>query len=116
MEIPLGDGKFQKVGFRSFDPVAQMFANSANFGQMLSMLQGSIYNNVSSSDPFSIENNNYGQLGMDALAYSIAFTFSIGENLSNSTMLAGAGKMIDDSRKIIKGSVINSTAIEILFL
>ena len=105
MEIPLGNGKFQKVGFRSFDPVAQMFANSANFGQMLSMLQGSIYNNVSSSDPFSIENNNYGQLGKDALAYSIAFTFAIGENLSNSTMLTGAGKMVDDVGKITRGTI-----------
>jgi len=105
IELPIGDGKYQKIGFHSFDPVAQMFANSANFGQMISMMQGSIYNNVNSSDPFNIENNNYGQLGMDALAYSIAFTFSIGENLSNSTMLAGAGKMTDDINQIVRGTV-----------
>ena len=104
IELPIGDGKYQKIGFHSFDPIAQMFANSANFGQMLSMMQGSIYNNVNLSDPFNIEDNNYGQLGMDALAYSVAFTFSIGENLSNSTMLAGAGKMMDDTRQIVRGT------------
>ena len=82
-----------------------MFAQSANFGQMLSMLQGSIYNNVSASDPFSIENNNYGQLGKDALAYSIAFTFAIGENISNSAMLTGAGKMVDDVGRITRGTM-----------
>ena len=105
IELPIGDGKFQKIGFRSFDPVAQMFANSANFGQLLSMLQGSIYNNVNFSDPFSIENNSYGQLGKDALAYAIAFTFAIGENLSNSTMLTGAGKMVDDVGQITRGTM-----------
>ena len=98
IELPLGDGKFQKISFRSFDPVAQMFANSANFGQMLSMMEGSLYNNV-----IGQEEQNYTQLSKDALAYLIAYTFSIGENLSNSTMLAGAGKLIDDSRSIIRG-------------
>ena len=33
----------------------------------------------------------------------LAFTFSIGENLSDSTMLAGAGKLTDDVRKISRG-------------
>ena len=98
IEVPIGDGKFQKISFRSFDPVAQMFANSANFGQMLTLLEGSLYNNV-----IGQEEENYTQLSKDALAYLIAYTFSIGENLSNSTMLAGAGKLIDDTRSIIRG-------------
>ena len=99
IELPLGDGKFQKISFRSFDPVAQMFANSANFGQMLSLMQGSIQNNL---DP---ENPEYAQLSNDMLHYMVGLTFSMGENLSNSTMLAGAGKMVNDSRKIINGTL-----------
>jgi hypothetical protein len=43
------------------------------------------------------------QLGKDSLAYLIAYSFSIGENLSNSTMLAGAGKLVDDVRSITRG-------------
>ena len=100
INLPLGDNKFQKVSFRGFDPVAQMFANSANFGQMLSMFQGSIYNNIDPDDPTK---NNYNQIAQDALAYAIAFTFSIGENLSDSTMLAGAGKLVDDTRQVVRG-------------
>ena len=42
INLPIGDNKYQKVSFRGFDPVAQMFANTANFGQMMSMMQGSI--------------------------------------------------------------------------
>jgi hypothetical protein len=102
IELPLGNGKYQKISFRSFDPVAQMFANSANFGQMLTLMEGSIMNNIDVNDP---ENRDYAQIAEDMLVYSIAFTYSVGENLSNSTMLAGAGKMIDDSRQIIKGSI-----------
>lgn len=98
IELPIGNGKTQKISFRSFDPVAQIFANSANFGQMLSLMQGSLYNNVLDADE-----NNYNQLTQDMLAFMIGYTFSIGENLSNSTMLAGAGQLIDDSRKIIRG-------------
>ena len=41
--------------------------------------------------------------GKDALYYSIAFSFALGENLANSTMLSGAGKLIDDARKIQSG-------------
>ena len=100
INIPLGDGKFQKVSFRGFDPVAQLFANSANMGQMLSMLEGSIYNNIDPDDPL---NSNKMQIAQDVAAYTIAFTFSIGENLSDSTMLAGAGKLTDDARKISRG-------------
>ena len=99
IEIPIGDGKFQKISFRSFDPVAQMFANSANAGQFISLMQGSIQNNLDPEDP------QYAQLANDLLHYSLALTFSIGENLSNSTMLAGAGKMVNDSRKIIRGTM-----------
>jgi len=98
IEIPIGDGEFQKISFRSFDPVAQIFANSANFGQLVTLMEGSLTNNVLDQD-----NPNYTQLGKDSLAYLIAYSFSIGENLSNSTMLAGAGKMIDDVRTITRG-------------
>jgi hypothetical protein len=97
IEIPIGDGKFQKISFRSFDPVAQMFANSANAGQFLSLMEGSIQNNLDPEDP------QYAQLANDMLHYSLALTFSIGENISNSTMLAGAGKMVNDTRKVIRG-------------
>ena len=99
IEIPIGDGKFQKISFRSFDPVAQMFANSANAGQFLSLMQGSIQNNLDPEDP------QYAQLANDMLHYTVGLAFSIGENLSNSTMLAGAGKMVNDSRKIIRGTM-----------
>ena len=99
IELPLGDGKFQKISFRSFDPVAQMFANSANAGQMLSLMQGSIQNNLDPEDP------QYAQLANDMLHYTAGLALSIGENLSNSTMLAGAGKMVNDSRKIIRGHI-----------
>ena len=99
IEIPIGNGKFQKISFRSFDPVAQMFANSANAGQFLSLMQGSIQNNLDPEDP------QYAQLANDMLHYSIGLALSIGENLSNSTMLAGAGKMVNDSRKIIRGTM-----------
>ena len=99
IELPIGDGKFQKISFRSFDPVAQMFANSANAGQFLSLMQGSIQNNLDPEDP------QYAQLANDMLHYSIGLALSIGENLSNSTMLAGAGKMVNDSRKIIRGTM-----------
>ena len=95
IELPIGDGKFQKISFRSFDPVAQMFANSANAGQFLSLMQGSIQNNLDPEDP------QYAQLANDMFHYTAALAFSIGENLSNSTMLSGAGKMVNDSRKII---------------
>ena len=86
-----------------------MFADSANFGQMLTLLEGSLYNNVIGQE------ENYTQLSKDALAYLIAYTFSIGENLSNSTMLAGAGKLIDDTRSIIKvfNLIINKAAKEV---
>lgn len=97
IEIPIGDGKFQKISFRSFDPVAQMFANSANAGQFLSLMEGSIQNNLDPEDP------QYAQLANDMLHYSLALTLSIGENISNSTMLAGAGKMVNDTRKVIRG-------------
>jgi len=97
IEIPIGDGKFQKISFRSFDPVAQIFANSANFGQLVTLLEGSMQNNLGG------ENKEYMQLGKDSLAYLIAYSFSIGENLSNSTMLAGAGKLVDDVRSITRG-------------
>ena len=50
LNIPIGDNKFQKISVRGFDPVAQMFATSANFGQYLSMLQGSVYNNITGPD------------------------------------------------------------------
>ena len=99
IELPLGNGKFQKISFRSFDPVAQMFANSANAGQFLSLMEGSIQNNLDPEDP------QYAQLANDMLHYTVALTFSIGENISNSTMLAGAGKMVNDSRKIINGTI-----------
>ena len=56
INLPIGNNKYQKVSFRGFDPVAQMFANTANFGQMMSMMQGSIYNNIDPNDP---QNNNY---------------------------------------------------------
>ena len=102
IEVPIGDGKFQKISFRSFDPVAQMFANSANMGQMLSLMQGSIMNNVDFND---LENSDKSQLAQDMLAYMVAYTFSVGENLSNSTMLAGAGKLVNDSRQLIRGSI-----------
>ena len=98
IEIPIGDGKFQTISFRGMDPVGQMLANSANFGQMLSMLQGSIYNNVT-----GVEDDNYSQLSKDALMFAIAFSFSIGENLSNSMFLSGAGKLVDDTNKIVSG-------------
>ena len=35
INLPIGDNKYQKVSFRGFDPVAQMFANTANFGQSM---------------------------------------------------------------------------------
>ena len=89
--------KFQKISFRSFDPVAQIFANSANFGQLVTLMEGSMQNNLGG------ENKEYMQLGKDSLAYLIAYSFSIGENLSNSTMLAGAGKLVDDVRSITRG-------------
>ena len=97
IEIPLGDGKFQKISFRSFDPVAQIFANSANFGQYVTLMEGSLRNNLGGDE------KQYKQLGKDSLAYLIAYSFSIGENLSNSTMLAGAGKLVDDVRSISRG-------------
>ena len=97
LNIPIGDGKFQKISVRGFDPVAQMFAASGNFGQMLSMFNGSIYNNLKGSE------KNYGQMAMDSMYYAIAFSFALGENLANSTMLSGAGKLIDDARKLQSG-------------
>jgi len=97
IEIPIGDNEFQRVSFRSFDPVAQIFANSANLGQLATLIEGSIQNNLSG------DKQNYKQLGVDAGLYMLAYSFSIGENLSNSTMLAGAGKMVDDIRTITRG-------------
>ena len=83
-----------------------MFANTANFGQMMSMMQGSINNNIDPNDP---KNNNYNQLATDLLVYALAYTYSIGENLSDSTMLAGAGKLVDDTRQIIRGAKAGGT-------
>ena len=60
LNIPIGDGKFQKISVRGFDPVAQMFAASANFGQMLSMFNGSIHNNLKGE-------KNYGQMALTVL-------------------------------------------------
>jgi hypothetical protein len=69
---------------------------------MLSLMQGSIMNNVDFND---LENSDKSQLAQDMLAYMVAYTFSVGENLSNSTMLAGAGKLVNDSRQLIRGSI-----------
>ena len=106
INLPIGNNKYQKVSFRGFDPVAQMFANTANFGQMMSMMQGSIYNNIDPNDP---QNNNYNQLATDLAVYAFAYTYSIGENLADSTMLAGAGKLVDDTRQIIRGAKAGGT-------
>ena len=98
VQIPIGDNKNFRFSTRGFDPISQMLANSANFGQMLSMLQGVYQNNISDQD-----DANYSQAAKDALIYSIAFSFSVGENLANSTLLTGAGKAIDDIRNITQG-------------
>jgi len=106
IEIPIGfdeetgKTKYQRIGLRGFDPVAQMFANSANLGQMWSLMQGSFYNNI---DVNNMQDSNYAQLLNDMQNFSIGFAFALGENLSNSTMLAGAGKMVNDTRKVIRG-------------
>ena len=47
------------------------------------------------------------QIAQDLVAYMLAYTFSIGENLSDSTMLAGAGKlqmMLEKYLEVIKAS------------
>ena len=49
-------------------------------GQMLSMLEGNSYNNIDPDDPL---NSNKMQIAQDVAAYMMAFTFSIGENLSD---------------------------------
>ena len=95
----VGDGKKQRIAFRGFDPVAQMFANAANFGQYMALLQGSIYNYANADKDSASET----QLFNDFLAYSAGLTYSIGENLANSTMLTGAGKLVDDLRQIGSG-------------
>ena len=59
-----------------------MLAASANFGQMLTMLQGSVYNNITGPDAKGGIDGAY-QSGKDALYYSIAFSFALGENLAN---------------------------------
>ena len=102
LNLPLGDNKFQKISVRGFDPVAQMFAASANFGQMLSMLNGTIYNNFTGPNAKGGAAGAYQQ-GLDTLYYAIAFSLALGENLANSTMLSGAGKFIDDTRKLSMG-------------
>ena len=102
LKLPIGNDKFQKISVRGFDPIAQMFAASANFGQMLTMLQGSVYNNITGPDAKGGVDGAY-QSSKDALYYSIAFSFALGENLANSTMLSGAGKLVDDTRKITSG-------------
>ena len=58
IEIPIGNGKFQKIGFSSFDPVSQMFANSAASGQMLALLGQSFYGNVWQSEDKLEDRNN----------------------------------------------------------
>ena len=102
LNLPIGDNKFQKISVRGFDPVAQMFATSANFGQYLSMLQGSVYNNITGPDAKGGIGGAY-HTGKDALHYAVAFSLALGENLANSTMLSGAGKLVDDTRKITGG-------------
>lgn len=94
LQFPIGDGKYQRISTRGFDPVAQMFANSANLGQYLALLQGSFENNIDG------ENTDYNQLVTDVTSMTFAYIYSIGENLANSTMLTGAGKFVDDTRKI----------------
>ena len=101
IEIPIGEGKYQKISFSSFDPISQMFANSAASGQYLSLLGQSAYSNI-----FDQELNKQGltQFGKDALMFSLGMSYVIGQNISNSTMLAGAGKFVDDMTKLGSGA------------
>ena len=102
IEIPIGEGKYQKISFSSFDPVSQMFANSAAGGQYMALLGSSFYENV-----FQEEKKVDGlkAFGKDFLNFSLGMSYVIGQNISNSTMLAGAGKFIDDTTKLGSGAM-----------
>jgi len=102
IEIPIGEGKYQKISFSSFDPISQMFANSASGGQYMALLGDSFYDNV-----FQQENkiDGLGMFGKDFLNFSLGMSYVIGQNISNSTMLAGAGKFVDDATKITSGAM-----------
>ena len=102
IEIPIGEGKYQKISFSSFDPISQMFANSASTGQYMALLGESFYDQVFKGED---KMAGLGQFGLDFLNYSLGMSLVIGQNISNSTMLAGAGKFVDDMTKLGSGAM-----------
>jgi len=102
IEIPIGEGKYQKISFQSFDPISQMFANAASSGQMLALTGQSFYGNVWQSEDKLAGSQ---QFAKDALLYAVGLSYTIGQNISNSTMLAGAGKFVDDVNKLTQGGL-----------
>ena len=73
---------------------------TASFGQALTLTGTSFYENYFGRDD-DLTNRTLDFAG-DMLSYAIGMSWVIGQNLSNSTMLAGAGKMIDDVKNLFR--------------
>lgn len=82
LHIPVGDGKFHQYNLSGYDPVAMFAAMAADTGKLVAMV-----------------GDNHDQWE-DILQHSAALTYILGENLANSTFMAGAGKLNRDIRNI----------------
>ena len=82
LHIPVGDGKYHQYNLSGYDPVAMFAAMAADTGKLVAMV-----------------GDNHDQWE-DILQHSAALTYILGENLTNSTFMAGAGKLNRDIRNV----------------
>ena len=82
LHIPVGDGKYHQYNLSGYDPVAMFAAMAADTGKLVAMV-----------------GDNHDQWE-DILQHSAALTYILGENLTNSTFMAGAGKLNRDIRNL----------------
>ena len=77
LRIPIGD-KVHQINTTGFDPLSMMIGQAMDFGQLITMAA------------------NDHERSQDLANFALALTLSFGENLSNSTFMAGVGQFIDD--------------------
>ena len=77
LRIPIGD-KVHQINTTGFDPLSMMIGQAMDFGQLITMAA------------------NDHERSQDLANFGLALTLSFGENLSNSTFMAGVGQFIDD--------------------